>query len=204
MAKNNDLLGLIERLAREHRFEFKVTGSGGATHVQVRGVILVNWYPLSQRQMMYVSGTVAGVISATAKQVISAARGIDIRTGQQKFAERKRSYAADTDRLFKLHCGRCFWCKTITPRKLGTTDHVIALSKGGANNMNNYVYACHGCNQRRGNALPTEDMPCPNSMKRLRKPTNAALPAVRQRDATLESSSSTPTLAERCPSMPTP
>lgn len=46
----------------------------------------------------------------------------------------------------------CFYCE----HEIGTTkDHFIPKSKGGGLGMN-VVLACHSCNNRKGNSIPTE------------------------------------------------
>lgn len=51
--------------------------------------------------------------------------------------------------------GLCYYCGLPMSLALGlpitaTIDHVIPKSKGGPNHMDNYVGACHDCNQKKG------------------------------------------------------
>jgi len=56
---------------------------------------------------------------------------------------------------FRRQHGRCYWCG----RKVGDTwdaDHVVALSRGGANHISNIVIACPTCNRSKQAKLPHE------------------------------------------------
>ena len=37
-----------------------------------------------------------------------------------------------------------------------TVDHVVPKSKGGANDLSNYVLACQSCNMTKANRTPSE------------------------------------------------
>lgn len=54
--------------------------------------------------------------------------------------------------------GRCYWCKTDLRKEIRTPhiDHILPLSRGGSNNIDNLVIACHHCNESRNNRLPHE------------------------------------------------
>lgn len=54
------------------------------------------------------------------------------------------------DRHLCLYCGEAF-----APRAL-TRDHVLPLSRGGANDWRNVVTACRHCNQRKNDRTPEE------------------------------------------------
>lgn len=60
----------------------------------------------------------------------------------------------------KAYSGRCFYCDKKfdknNPRSYSTRDHIIPISKGGVNNMRNYVNACVRCNGFKGNKTPDE------------------------------------------------
>lgn len=53
---------------------------------------------------------------------------------------------------------RCYWCKTDLRKEIRTPhiDHILPLSRGGSNNIDNLVIACHRCNESRNNRLPHE------------------------------------------------
>lgn len=54
-------------------------------------------------------------------------------------------------------CGRrCVYCATPLPLDLATLDHVYPRAHGGTGHPGNLVAACRGCNQLKGDLLPTE------------------------------------------------
>ena len=47
----------------------------------------------------------------------------------------------------------CQYCMITLPKKELTIDHVVPISKGGANNFENVVAACKPCNHGKGDSL---------------------------------------------------
>ncbi|MFW6330688.1 MAG: HNH endonuclease [Gemmatimonadota bacterium] len=62
--------------------------------------------------------------------------------------------------LFARDGYRCQYCGRhrgeLKGREFLTRDHVVPLSRGGANDWGNVVAACSPCNNRKGNGLPRE------------------------------------------------
>ena len=62
--------------------------------------------------------------------------------------------------LFARDGYRCQYCgrgpADLRPRESLTRDHLIPLSRGGANEWGNVVTACSPCNTRKGNRMPDE------------------------------------------------
>jgi 5-methylcytosine-specific restriction endonuclease McrA len=58
------------------------------------------------------------------------------------------------DRYCCQYCGR--HRQELRGREFLTRDHVIPLSRGGANSWTNVVTACSQCNNRKANHLPRE------------------------------------------------
>lgn len=62
--------------------------------------------------------------------------------------------------LFARDGYRCQYCgrhrTELRGREFLTRDHVIPVSRGGANDWGNVVAACSPCNNRKGNRLPRE------------------------------------------------
>lgn len=146
----------IRKLCKENGLSLLIRGG----HYQVRGSILVNYYPLARKPSMYVAGTVQGVDNATPQMVVDAAMGktlpVMLKLTTVK-AGRRKSYASAKRRLYKI-TQTCFWCQCALPYVSATIDHVIPLSRGGMNNSNNYVLACQPCNNARGNTIPTQSI----------------------------------------------
>ncbi len=55
--------------------------------------------------------------------------------------------------LFDVFGSQCFWCRHRFPLNELTIDHLIPLSKGGSNLLENLRLACVSCNRSRGNSL---------------------------------------------------
>jgi 5-methylcytosine-specific restriction endonuclease McrA len=62
--------------------------------------------------------------------------------------------------LFARDRYRCQYCGRhrgeLRGREFMTRDHVVPVSRGGANDWGNVVTACSPCNNRKGNRLPSE------------------------------------------------
>ncbi|MBK5187914.1 MAG: HNH endonuclease [Gemmatimonadaceae bacterium] len=62
--------------------------------------------------------------------------------------------------LFARDRYRCQYCGRtqveLKPRESLTRDHLIPISRGGANEWTNVVTACSPCNTRKGNRMPEE------------------------------------------------
>lgn len=56
---------------------------------------------------------------------------------------------------YGYHCAYC----TKDCEELSTIDHIVPLSKGGGNTLDNLVMACYRCNQQKGNLSLSEFKP---------------------------------------------
>lgn len=142
-------IGKLKKLCAEHGIELIEKPN---RHFQLKGAMLVNYYPCARTRTLYVAGTAGALKHATAEKAVAIATGRNDFTCGNK-VERKSSYRAVKRALFK-HSQICHWCQTSLTLLTATVDHVIPLSRGGLNNMNNYVLACAPCNHGRGNSLP--------------------------------------------------
>ncbi len=144
----------IRALAAEHGLEVREPTAG---HVQLLGRgMLVNWYPTSKRRTAYCAGAHAGRPYCTAQDVLALALGVAPEASPKR-ARRNSSRMKKKRR--KLHAAdpRCHWCRAPLDLEESTVDHLIPLSRGGANRDDNLVLACKPCNHSRGDALPTTE-----------------------------------------------
>ena len=56
----------------------------------------------------------------------------------------------------KRACNKCFYCRTNTPARKLTMDHIVPLSRGGRSTKSNLVPCCKSCNNLKKNLLPLE------------------------------------------------
>lgn len=63
--------------------------------------------------------------------------------------------AADIRAQYEIQNGLCHWCGKAVGDKFHV-DHVIAISRGGANSPDNLVISCSTCNLSKGAKLPQE------------------------------------------------
>jgi 5-methylcytosine-specific restriction endonuclease McrA len=136
----------LAQLAKENGVAYKDCGGG---HLQLTGVVLVNYYPDSRRCSAYIAGTVGAHHHVTHEQAIRLAlkpTGLNIKTprGNQKRAKM---------RLYR-RSQKCRWCGKPLTLEEATVDHVIPLSKGGLDQDNNRVISCEPCNRDRRNDMP--------------------------------------------------
>jgi len=79
------------------------------------------------------------------------------RRALKRNAEGKHT-SAQLRELYQQQEGKCFYCKKALghSRNSWHGDHIVPLSKGGSNDINNIVIACPKCNLTKSNKLPHE------------------------------------------------
>ena len=126
----------------------------GPGHYQIRGRLLVNYYPFSKKRTAYVAQTTHGkhhtsptdaVAMAFAPPPIAPEHHKDDRGGNSK---RKRQQIGRRMGWF------CYWCKCALTLSTSTLEHIVPLNRGGLDNANNRVLACKPCNHARGHDMP--------------------------------------------------
>lgn len=145
-AKKNHL-AQVQSAAKARGATVRDCGNG---HIQIHGVLLVNYYPNAKRQTAYVAGTTGGKRFVDPEQAVALA--FQPPAFQPGIAKRKQQTSAK-HRMFKTQ-KRCHWCRIKLTAETATVDHVIPISRGGLNNDNNRVLACQPCNSARGHAMP--------------------------------------------------
>lgn len=103
-------------------------------------------------------------ILAYTKQYYQSERGIIAKraASHNRRARRKKAPGSHTTEQlyeqFMMQEGKCFYCKVELQhaRNSWNADHVIPLSRGGSNDIENIVIACPLCNRRKHGKLPHE------------------------------------------------
>lgn len=133
----------------------------GAGHFQIKGELLVNYYPFSRKRTAYISATTRGIQGATVDQAVALAFQPPAIADAVRKAKRgpPALYGRWRRRMWKAGFRHCHWCGALMNRKHDdplqmTCDHRIPLALGGLDNPNNWVPACRNCNQERGHAMP--------------------------------------------------
>ena len=75
--------------------------------------------------------------------------------GPRKRRRRRRTLRQRRRHLFQLN-PVCKYCGVALQWESSTVDHVVPISKGGTNDLQNLVLACKPCNTRKGNKLLAE------------------------------------------------
>lgn len=145
----------LERICEFHHVELILKGNA---HYQLKGPLLVNYYPLSSKKTAYVAGTTGGRKHVTPEQAVKMC--FQAPSDSCKKAKRSGNYYKKKRQLwFKKKIRNCKWCEmplTLEPnqKNSATLEHIIPLNRGGLNNMNNMTLACEPCNQKRGSGMP--------------------------------------------------
>lgn len=127
----------------------------GNEHWQIRGgKYCVNFYPHAKHgPSFYVNATNQGVKHASLADAIQATTN-PMHKRRIRATPRKKTYRGVKRRLL-VEDPRCYWCGKHLDKKTATLDHIIPLSRGGTNGLDNQTLACYDCNQNRRNHLPS-------------------------------------------------
>jgi transcription elongation factor Elf1 len=138
------------KLAKEHGVEVVERPNG---HLQLKGDLLVNYYPDSKNKTAYVAGTTGGKKGVLPETAIGMCfRAPELSPGQRKDARGKDS-RRKRQALLKKMC-HCHWCGKHIDIDTSTLEHIIPLHRGGLDNANNRTLACYDCNNGRGHDMP--------------------------------------------------
>lgn len=120
-------------------------------HWQVRGgPIIVNFYPT--KGTVYVNGAVEKCRERawTPEAVV----GIAINGPRKQRGDDRRSCRAEKQERWNRGPRVCCWCGTAFATIAdATVEHVLPLSRGGSNRVENIRLACQPCNRARGSAI---------------------------------------------------
>ena len=131
----------------------------GGGHVQIKGALLVNYYPDSRRRTVYIDSTKQGIKNCTpARAVEIAVRGPENGVGKTR---RRSNYTKVKRAMFKRAAALgpviCRWCPVELTLETATVDHEFPLSKGGLDHPKNRVLSCGPCNARKADKIPGVD-----------------------------------------------
>lgn len=121
-------------------------------HIQLKGPLLVNYYPLSKNRSAYVAGTTKKVTGVDYKAAVDMCFKAPVCNGKKD----KRSGNSRQKRraLLKKGIKNCYWCKKPLTLDTSTLEHKIPLARGGLDNANNRTLACKKCNEARADDMP--------------------------------------------------
>ena len=137
----------LNEIAKRHDVEVIDKGNG---HIQLKGKLLVNYYPNSKNKSAYIAGTTKAEKHVTEINAVRMANEVPMNKQKEK---RKNNYKGPKNKLLKKH-PYCHWCGIKLTKETATIEHIIPLIRGGLNNMNNYALACEPSNKKRGGDMP--------------------------------------------------
>lgn len=147
--------GQFERLCSENGL---VARKVNHSHWQIIGGLrLVNVYPLTKRGTTYYVQGMSRGLKGTTKQAVEAAK----KPPRQEKRHSRNSWKKNKkvrDILWHKQEGLCKWCRHYVLQREATLDHIVSLSHGGGNGLDNLCMACGHCNAKRGNKCTEDDL----------------------------------------------
>lgn len=131
----------------------------GAGHFQIRGRLLVNYYPFSKGRTAYVDATTHGRKSVSPTEAVEMAFSAPPIVSAARKDDRGRNSKRKRQALGRRLGWFCHWCQAPLTLATSTLEHVIPLHRGGLDNPNNRVLACASCNHDRGHDMPELSAP---------------------------------------------
>lgn len=122
-------------------------------HIQLKGPLLVNYYPDSKSKSAYVAGTKKSVKHVWPKQALDMcfeAPELQAARPEKRSAGSRKKRAA----MLKKGITNCRWCNAPLTLDNSTIEHIVPLGRGGLDNANNRTLACKKCNEERGCDMP--------------------------------------------------
>lgn len=144
----------VEALAKQHGVECIILQHG---HVQLRGDLLVNYYPESKKRTAYVAGTTKGRKLVSPSEAVGMCFTAPPIVGKEDRDKRSKDSRKKRAALIKKGVKACFWCQAPVTIDTSTLEHKIPLARGGLDNANNRTLACYDCNNGRGHDIPELD-----------------------------------------------
>jgi hypothetical protein len=120
-------------------------------HFQLKGPLMVNYYPYSKSKSAYVAGTLRSVKNVTPENAVKMC--FEQPKSQGANHRRKRNTRKLRAALIRKGITTCYWCGITLTLDTSTVEHIIPLSTNGLDNANNRTLACEPCNKARGNIM---------------------------------------------------
>ena len=121
-------------------------------HIQLKGPLLVNYYPDSKSKSAYVAGTKKAAKQVTPEQALDMC--FEAPTLQAAKPEKRSKGSREKRRKMLRKIRVCHWCKEPLTLNTSTIEHIIPLARGGLDCANNRTLACKNCNEARGSEMP--------------------------------------------------
>lgn len=124
----------------------------GNGHIQLRGALLVNYYPDSKSKSAYVAGTKKAAKHVTPEQAMDMCFIAPVAQGVKD--KRKQNSRRKRVAMFRKGITKCYWCECQLTIDTSTIEHIVPIARGGLENANNRTLACQKCNASRGHDMP--------------------------------------------------
>lgn len=143
----------IDKLRKQAEARGLTVVDRGNGHWQIKGgPLLVNFYPFAKKgPTLYINGMHKGMPVSSDEKVVDAAFNPPPKGYKSK---RSSNRARNMRKRLMKKDPRCHWCGKELEYSEETLDHVIPLSRGGADRFENVVLSCKPCNSDRGNDMP--------------------------------------------------
>lgn len=142
------MAGKLRRAAEARGLEVIDRGNG---HWQLKGPLLVNYYPDSKSKSAYVAGTKKARKGVTPEEAV--AMCFEAPQFQGEKDKRKKNSRSKRAALIRKGVTACYWCGKPLTLDRSTLEHKIPLAIGGLDNANNRTLACADCNHSRGSNM---------------------------------------------------
>jgi len=122
-------------------------------HYQLKGKLLVNYWPESKHRTVYYAGTKFGYKDISPKEAICMANRPPYKQQEQVKRRKPQFYRRIKIKLLRAR-SNCHWCNQPLVYKTATIEHLIPLKRSGLDEENNIKLVCRECNLKRGAEMP--------------------------------------------------
>lgn len=138
----------LQALCESKGVEYIDRGNG---HIQLKGPLLVNYYPESKKSSAYVAGTKHKVTHVKPAQAVAMCFKAP---KSQGVADKRSRNTRNIRKAILKKRSTCYWCEAPLTLDTSTLEHIIPIARGGLDNANNRTVACKPCNENRGSGMP--------------------------------------------------